>query len=376
IAPVAVHASFRNVAVAAQVLVAGGASHLRQRMRVPQRKARARVVEAGGLPVLCRMAVGAAIAQVGVVLVVLAVAADACARGLFVDQAAMAVLARSLPMAAEQGEAGPVMLEAHGVLPAALAVAADTVLTQRSLVLVILLVTVGAAGASLVAIEDAGMAAGAAHVPVLCQQRVACVDVVAERDLRPAQGVVTAFALLAELVLVLVFLAVAAQAGLGRFLVVPGLVTGLAARLGVCAGEGKSRRTMVEPRLAPAPLVVAVLAGAALVRCGAVLLPREVALGTVGLAVLRAQRVVGLLVVEAALVELGDAHVTAPVVGVAGPAGLPLHAPVEARALRQVAPDVLVAIGTQPVLGLPVEADVAMLAVVLPLRVTGDQRPR
>src|SRR6185369_1530768 len=257
------------------------------------------------------------------------------------------------------------------------AVAADAVVTERPLVLIVFLVAVGAARARLVAIQDTGMAGGSAHVPVLCQQRVARVDIVAESDLRPALGVMAAFAFLAELVLVLVFLPVAAQAGLRCFLVVPALVAGLATRLDVCAGEGETCRAVVQPRLAPAPLIVAALArvaqralvhivlavaGAALVRRGTVFLPRQVALGTVGFAVSCAQRVVGLLMVESALVELGDTHVTAPVVGVAHPAGLPLHAPVETRALRQVAPDVLVAVGTQPVLGLPVEADVTMLA--------------
>ena len=160
-----------------------------------------------------------------------------------------------------------------------------------------------------------------------------------------------------------------------------------ALRVDVLAGQREARLLVVEARFLPAVLGVAVgalgaeralvrvvlaVAGVAVLRRLAPALGRLVALAAFHLRVAAAQFVVGLRVVEVALVEHDDARAAALVVGVAVAAGLRLLAAVEAGALTHVAPHVLVAIGAQPVLRIAVELDVALAAVVLDLGVALD----
>ena len=128
----------RCVAITAQVLVAGIALQLGFGMCIAQLEFRPVVIEAalGGLPVTLDVAVTALVAQRSLMLVVLAMAADALLGRLFVDRALVAGLAFDLRVLTQQREARLVVVELDLLLPAAFAVAAAAVAPQRLFVFV------------------------------------------------------------------------------------------------------------------------------------------------------------------------------------------------------------------------------------------------
>src|SRR5689334_9516266 len=269
------------------------------------------VVEVPGLPVPGVVAGLAARSEPALVHVVLGMAGHALALRVLVARGGVAALAFDHRMPAEQRKVGARVVEA-GLLPGLLDVAAVAFRSELPFVLVVLLVAGDARALQLVAIQVARMAAVAFHLPVLAAQRILGLRVVVERDLRPRLGGVAGLAFLPEAALVLVVLLVAADARHRRFLEDVALVAGLAFHRGVLAEQREARLRVIEARLLPARLVVAVgargaerpfvlvvllVAGdAGALQLVAVEIARVAALA-LDLLVLAAQRVLGLRVV-------------------------------------------------------------------------------
>jgi hypothetical protein len=150
---------------------------------------------------------------------------------------------------------------------------------------------------------------------------------------------------------------------------------------------------VIEPRLLPLDLVVAVfallaqaalvalvvvlpVAGIAVRRRVAELLPRLVAVvaAVPRVLVAAAQFEVGAVVIELLPVELGDFGIPALMVGMAFPAGLVFEAAVQPRVGPDVGRGVLVAVQAQVHLGGLVELLVALLALLFVFRVSLDDR--
>jgi hypothetical protein len=218
---------------------------------------------------------------------------------------------------------------------------------------------------------------------------------VVEPRVLPIRGRVTAFALRAVEPHVLVVLAVAAYAGVGRSLVV--LVDVAAHALverRVRAGQCVARRELViEAHVRPArfrmavrarfaeiaemPIVVAVTTDA--LRLGRVEGRfRRVAVDAHEVGVLAEQLEVSEPVIERALVEPQDVGVPALVIRVAGGALLVRHVrrvAMEAGRGREVFRDLVMAVQTQLPLRLPLEAHMARPAFRLVLRMRARERP-
>src|SRR5664279_2816806 len=196
--------------------------------------------------------------------VVLRVAADALRRrenAPFHGPAVTGAADRALVLAVEDEFRPRVVVEIPG-LPAARVVALLAAGAQRLLVLVVLDVA-GVAVALRAPEQRARVTHPALHLRVSAEQRKAGQAVVERRRRLPCLLVVALRACLAQLTFVLVVLAVAGTAVLRRLLVVRRLVAGAALGLLVLAQERKCRPGMVEARLLPVALVVALLAGLA-----------------------------------------------------------------------------------------------------------------
>ena len=103
---------------------------------------------------------------------------------------------------------------------------------------------------------------------------------------------------------------------------------------------------------------------------------RQMAFGALCYLVFSSQLEIGQLVVELALIKIGDAGITAPVIGVATATSLWLLKTMHTLVLGQVLPNVFVALSTELVLCRTVEASVATFAAVFPLHMALDHRPR
>ena len=119
--------------------------------------------------------------------------------------------------------------------------------------------------------------------------------------------------------------------------------------------------------------IILLVTGCAL-QCGfPVFLSGLVALHAVQPGVLAPQQEVGLGVIKFGFVEHRNFLVASFVVGMATPAGRVCLAPVETCLATDISPHILVAGHAQPVLGLAIEADVALLAVLFDFRMGLDQ---
>jgi len=285
-----------------------------------QGKARARMVELGHGPGLVAMALLAAGTQLGLVLVVLLVAADAV-HGRVAVAAQVLVAGRALHLGLgvgiAQGKAGAVVVEATGCgFPVTFGMALRALLTQVASVLVILLV---AADALLGRFLEHGalVALLALGLGMLAQQREGGGLVVELGRFLPAALGVAVAALLAQGLLVLVILAVAGVALLADLGAVDGAgVAVRAAGAAVLAAQRVARVDIVVERgglpllgvvaavtlLAVLPLVtllvvVLAVAGVAVLRCFLVI-GGLVAVGAFGIHVLASQGKPGGVVVE------------------------------------------------------------------------------
>lgn len=165
------------------------------------------------------MAIGTSIAQRVTVLVILPVAANAVLGRLFEHGALVAILAVRLGVFTQQGEAASVMVEASGLFPAALAVAACAVFTQGFLVLVILGMACIAILAQFDTVNIACVASHAGGGSVLAAQYISGISVVIEAGGFPlvdAMARITSLTKLTLVTFVVVILFVAANAGARR----------------------------------------------------------------------------------------------------------------------------------------------------------------
>ena len=174
---VAVH---RRISIAFQILVASAAFQFGVCMRVTQPELGHVMVESssGGLPVPFGVAIGAGLAQSALMLVVFFVTAVAVLGRLLEHGTFVAVFAFNLNMLAEQRKAGLVVVEPGRLFPAALAVAAAAIASQRFLMLVIRPVARIAISAELDAVEVAFVAISALRRTVLAAQSVFGIGVV------------------------------------------------------------------------------------------------------------------------------------------------------------------------------------------------------
>lgn len=169
------------------------------------------------LPVLLDMAACAILAEIGLVLVVLFVAAEAILWSFLEHGALVAFLAFHFDVLTKKRKLGLLVIEFRTLFPRFLDVATCTVLAQCSLVLVVLLVTRDALLAQLVLVKVAGVASLAFGRFVLTQQGVLRVRIVLEGRRLKCLCCVAGVALFTELTLVTLLLVDLLVAGVAVF---------------------------------------------------------------------------------------------------------------------------------------------------------------
>lgn len=242
-------------------------------MRIAQGEQRFVVIEAplGSLPITGDVTLVAGLAQCAIMLVILQVAGHAITGRILEDQALVATLAFDLDVLTQQGELGLVMVELALILPATFVMARRAIATQATLVLVVLLVTTQAIRCQLLLVQGACVTGLALGMTVLAVERVLGVHIVIEHAGLPAARVVTGLALLTKLALmasppldqIRVILVVTSKAIARRVLVALILMASTALDLSVFVGQVEPRLGMIERRLLPARLIVAIGALAA-----------------------------------------------------------------------------------------------------------------
>lgn len=313
------HASGRRVV---EVLGIGmTAPTLGVTMGTVQRELGLVVPETGrAIPARRVMTVATRLAQATAMCVVVSVATGAVLfQSSVVGRAAMAIDAIDLLMLAEQSESGVSMVVAR-VGPVALGMAGRAVIVHRTFVGVVIAMT----GHTLRIQRDLGggldMAVGADHVRVFAQQ-IESGQCVVELGLQPVVGNVACRTVLIERLLV---------------------------RIVVAMTRDASRR------------------------CFAVGPVRRVAIDAFNLGVASDQGEIGLRMIKAGMVELGDPCVASLVVGMAGATLGLRQASVHALIGIQVTLDLVVAIGAQRGLCRLIERDVATITVVFVLGMPAD----
>lgn len=266
------------------------------------------------------MTVSTGLAQAAAMRVVLGVATGTVLfQSTVVGRAAMAVHASDLLVLAEQSESGIAMVIAR-LSPIALGMAGRAVVVHRPFVGVVIAMT----GHTLRIQRDLGggldMAVGADHVSVLAQQ-IESGQCVVELGLQPVVGNVACRTVLIETVLV---------------------------RIVVAMTRDASRR------------------------CFPVGPVRRVAIDAFSLGVASDQGEIGLGMIKAGLVELGDPCVAPLVVGMTGSTLGLRQASVHALTGIQIMLDLVVAVGAQRSLSRLIEGEVATITFVFVLRVPRD----
>lgn len=155
------------------------------------------------------------------------------------------------------------MVEAGGLFPAALAVAAAAILAQRFFVLVIFGMASQAGLTQLDPVQIAGMADGASRAAVLATQGVPGVNIMVETAGLPQVDTVTRLAFFAKLpfvALAIVIFLMTSNAGARCILVVARLMARITFHAGMLAQQREMGAAVVKLGLLPATLVVAISA--------------------------------------------------------------------------------------------------------------------
>ena len=189
---VAAEALHRRRAKALQIFVTGVALQHVFAVCISQLKFGAVMVEAalGRLPISLAVAVATLSTQRAFVLIRLLVAGKALFGCVIEHRTAVAFFALGQCVFSQQGEAGLGMIELRRFFPAALGMAASTLLAQGVPVLVILLVAGVAVMAQLDLVKIASVASAAFGGPVLASQCVLGVRIVVEIGGLPRPGAV------------------------------------------------------------------------------------------------------------------------------------------------------------------------------------------
>lgn len=353
------------------------------------------VVERDRFPVLFRVAAFARGPIVAFVYVVLPVAGDAldgeCVLVWVAPVTAFALRLNVLPF---EGIFGiPVMVEGEG-FPILFRMTTLALLAEPSLVCVVLLVAGGAQGRRLPLRHGHLMTSLAFGPGVFALQRICGVFVMIEGGSLPVPFAVTGCALRPEDPFVVIVLLVTGGAVPRRVLVPFVSMTRLAFGLGMRPAKQEARLTMVETRLFPVPLSMAVDAlrperplvfvvlfvaihaqggGKAIFGAGPV---TGCALGLLRVGMGPFEGKIGLSMIERERIEPGYALCASLVFGMALATGsLVFLAPVESLRTFDVEAHVSVALLAEARLGGFVEAFVALRAILLPLGVGLDDLP-
>lgn len=223
-----------------------------------QGKARLVVVEIRFLPTLRHMAFLAFAAFLAVVYVILFVAAVAIARRRLVVLILVTVRAFRRLVFADERETGLVMIEAT-LLPAALGMAISAGLAQIAFMCVVFLMTAKTGGRRL--LEALALVASLAlDLAMLGTQREARLAVIEPRQF-PGVLAMAIAARIPQGALVDVVLAVATDAGCGRFVESRALVARRALDVAMLAAQRESGLAVIETRDLPIGFDVAVAAG-------------------------------------------------------------------------------------------------------------------
>jgi hypothetical protein len=177
---VAAQAIQRGLPEGGKVLVTGLAFDGGFGVRIAQNKLGQFVLEAslGVLPVLLAMAVTTLLTQIGFVLVVFLVAAEAFLGRFFEHAALVTLFAFDLGMFTEQGEIGLVVVKLGRLFPILFCVAFAAFLAQRLFVLVVLLVASVAVLAQFLFVQGTFMTGHTGACDVLATQDIFGVGVV------------------------------------------------------------------------------------------------------------------------------------------------------------------------------------------------------
>lgn len=378
------HAGGRNVAIPIWLGMALGAAYTA--MLFQQRKARLRMVilryAPGLLRCVTRLAIGAEGATMQVIILV--TTETGLCRVPEIGCPWMTTFALGFGMPVFEPESRCRVIKSR-FSPAPLGMAVATRSAEGALMLVIGLVAGVTVDRQLQTRWRRRVAALAARGAVLAAQHISGIGVVVELRL-PGRYAMTGFAALAQCTLVLVVLAVAADAGRGYALVFAAAVASIAfsRRVGASkfeAGLAVVIKTDVGP-LADVVTRLALRPEPALVRV-VLLVARSTAFRRIAvpppgsmtaLALHEFVRAIqpefrGGVVLERRLVERCDAGVAPLVIGVTGAADRAILSPMQAAPLRQIRVDFLVAIEAQAILRCLVKRHVTTLALLLPLGV-------
>lgn len=275
------------------------------------------VIELPGLPTVGVVARRAVLAEPVLVDIVLAMTGRALQRRIFVGRVGMTVLAGGRGMRAEQREARQVMLEFHLLAPAAFVVAGLAIAPFLAVMDIVGLVAGNTGGLDLLRTHRSGVAGLTGRLDVQAAQRVIGVAVVIEGGLRPFAAAVATFAVRAVAALMHVVARMTVIAGRRQFFCLwIALVAGRTSGSFVRADQAEMRiAVVIEPGLLPFLRAVATRAlGAELAVVHVIAGMTRDTIGGGGLvtliwmtavaghvAVLAAQRITGLAMVEARL---------------------------------------------------------------------------
>ena len=235
------------------------------------------------------------------------------------------------------------------------------------------------------------MAVDAFGADVLALQRIPGFSIVVEMVGLPDLGAMAGVTLLTKLTLVtllIIDLLMAGKTGARCFTVIGVLVTFRTLHIDVSSSQWEARRVMIELGFLPTAFLVTTLtlgpqialvyivflvAGIALLRRVAVLRPRHMAFDAIHLRVLSQQVVIAQCMIKLLLIKHRNFCIAPLMIGMTFMTVPRLVLAMKTRLVANIGANFLVALHAKSALRLPVELDMALLAVVFPFHMCLNQ---